>query len=172
MTRLVIALVLLSCGGCVASPALLAEARAGADPAPCRVPVDGATEPWREIRAQYVTFCVPASWRVSATRAEYGAGSIEWQFWVPREAVAFDRVTHSPTDSLRALETPGNTRRNHSTEMIGGHRARLWRDTGAGTLQTRATWASPAFAILGEARGEENVQLLWAVFHTVRFDAP
>lgn len=148
--------------------ALLLIAQLAAADVPCTVPVPEGSGEWKQVTAQNVTFCVPASWRVRGTRASYSGGTIRWQNTATQ---VMTRQSSGPQSiSGRTSPNSSQVRTERLPETIGGRQAEVWRQMGVGRLQTGVSFAqSPQFSITGEASGEEQVLLQLAVFRTVRF---
>ncbi len=146
---------------------LILIAQLAAADVPCTVPVPENTGEWKQVTAENVTFCVPASWRVRGTRASYAGGSIRWQLAALRTS-----MRSSGPQSITGASDPNSTQVRTETvpETIGGRQATILRQMGVGRLQTSVNFAQPPlFSITGEAAGEEHVAMQLAVYRTVRF---
>lgn len=161
--------------GSTASPD--AEAELAAPPPPCTVSVP-SDEPWREVRGNGFTFCVPASWRATgrsrdggpdASTWRGGGGSITWGTGAqgPRR-VFVSEVTVRAGQPLP--DPPGRVSR--FTEVIGGRRAQLWNNEFDGKHFTGATWTQPALYLEGEASDAGAARLQLEIYRTVRFAEP
>ena len=147
---------------------LLLIAQLAAADVPCTVPVPEDTGDWKQVSSTYVTFCVPASWRVRGMRASYTGGSIRWQNTSSQGTTRQASGPQSIGGGSSANSSPVRTER--LPENIGGRQAEVWRQMGVGRLQTGVAFAQPPqFSITGEASGEEQVLLQLAVYRTVRF---
>ncbi|MCC7003376.1 MAG: hypothetical protein IT357_14560 [Gemmatimonadaceae bacterium] len=149
---------------------LILLAQLAAADVPCTVPVPEGTGEWKQITAENVTFCVPATWRVRGTRASYAGGSIRWQHTANRVMIR-SGSTSSPQNISGSSNANSSPVRTESVpEIIAGRQATVMRQMGVGRLATSVNFTQPPpFSISGEAAGEEHVTIQLAVYRTVRF---
>jgi hypothetical protein len=153
---------------------------------PCNVAVEAARgAPWRLVRGEGFTFCVPTTWRAGARRTSAGVdahiwrggqGSITWgtgTYQPQRRTVTVTTVV--PASAVGGAGMPpappaGASRR--SAETIGGYVADVWSNQFEGTHYTGAVWTVPARVhITGESKSRVDADLQLAVYRTVRFVA-
>lgn len=183
MKRLVALVIVASaCGGGGAPPATTpatsgAAAMESSDQAwePCTVPVPEGTGQWKTVEITNVTFCVPASWQVSATQARATGNRISWVSGSQRLpfTVSGGPGGMSATSIANAGGSRGGTdmaRRVTEFERIGGQMASIWYEEGTGRVATGVSFTDirPAFTMTGDASGKANVELQLAVYRTVR----
>lgn len=154
---------------------------------PCNVAVEATRgAPWRLVRGEGFTFCVPATWRARARPTSAGVDARIW--WGGQGSVTWGTGTYRPQRRTVTVATAvpasaaggtgmppaplaGESRR--SAETIGGYVADVWSNRFEGTHYTGAVWTMPARVhITGEAKSSVEADLQLAVYRTVRFVAP
>jgi hypothetical protein len=135
----------------------------------CQVPVASSSqETWRQVTAEGFTFCVPSSWRQSASNTFRGEGG--WIRWGVGEYQP--TATGSFTVTVPAGQGPPTPpgRRNRFSESIGGSLAELWDNELQGTLYTGAQWRRPTpIYLLGQSTSQAVRAQQLQIYRTVRF---
>lgn len=141
----------------------------------CPVATPTSDVPWRLVRADGFTFCVPQDWApvgkpgkdgVAQQTWRSGAASITWRRgrYQP-ERVPF-RVQASPSSGTQPPQQPDMRRMR---EAIGGFAAELWIADLRSRFTTGAEWEEPtALHLVGEARRRADAELQLEIYRTVR----
>lgn len=184
MKRLLITLALLSACRSGSAPAgaepsavgSAAEVQAGSEEIQaCNVPVPANTGAWKRVDGTGFTFCVPVTWRISRTRANYAGGTLRWDNAPQRLPVTVQGGPSGRMSSTSIANGGGSSagttmaRRGSFSEMIGGQMATITREEGTGRVATGVSFRDPPLYFTGEASGQENVLLQIAVYRTIRF---
>jgi hypothetical protein len=133
---------------------------------PCPVVLEGVDmTDWQLVEAKGFTFCVPANWKVSGSRARFSGGNIQWKNGrAPDSRVAF-RVGEQASPEAMAALVPKRT----FSEIVNGTTAEFWTQSSNGTFNSGATWTAPAMYFTGTANGDAMIALQLNVYRTVRF---
>ena len=139
--------------------------RQAADPCPVTLDDVDVTE-WQLVNAKGFSFCVPAAWKVSGSRARFSGGTVEWKAGRLRKPDMAFRVGERMTPEQEWAVIPGTT----FPGTVDGRSVEFTRKVNRGNVQTIAVWSDPAVYFLGEANSEELAAVQLAVYRTVRFE--
>lgn len=178
---------------------LSAFASAGAQPAPqpevenCNVEVPtGGDVPWRLVRAEEFTFCVPGHWTESGKQTWSGDGvTVRWGTGKHRTATGPFTVTRVDTsvvggggmrrppvsDAGRGappargpVQTFGAADRQRLAETTGGAVDEMWSQTRQGKFHTGVNWSGPKrIHLVADAEAQLLTNLHFEIYRTVRF---
>ncbi len=140
-----------------------------------------AAAPWREIRGDGFTFCLPPGWRRASDVNGYTDrdGTIAWarngrpvDITSSRPVVAIVRGA-SPSDvpqlGVQEVQTTTCPAAVPEPEQIGDHAALLRSSECRGSYNTSASWSEPALLFAGVAPSAASAARQLAIYRTVRF---
>ena len=133
---------------------------------PCPEAVTPAEHgPWRLVREDEFTYCVPEEWSRSGVRGwQWGAGELEWN-WRPRAVRVARRRSRG-----RNLGPPPASPPRETRELIGESLVEIsiWEDPGA--YRSLARWSDPMeLFFMGGGQTPEAGEVVRLVYRTVRF---
>ncbi|HEX2095331.1 MAG TPA: hypothetical protein VHG28_23245 [Longimicrobiaceae bacterium] len=144
-------------------------------PCPAGVQIPGGA-PWRLVRGDGFTFCVPPSWRPAGPVPSPGADAQVWRggdgtlHWSPgplRTSTRTVTVMRREGDPLPRSET------RRFSEVIDGSPAELWSNRYGEKRFTGAEWTRPRpVHFTGESESAATAALQLDVYRTVRFTRP
>jgi hypothetical protein len=139
-----------------------------AQPVPCTVPVASSDEPWQQVSGQGFTFCIPASWRVTARNTVRGEGG--WVRWGTGEHRSTEVGTMTVTMPAGSPPPTPPGRVNRFSETIAGYVAELWDNEFEGKFYMGAQWQRPAPMYLqGQSTNLRGRDRQLEIYRTVRF---
>jgi len=161
----------LACGAASPKPRPLAA---------CPLPDSGtATAPWRLVRGNGFTFCLPPGWGPSSGGAWAGVdGVIKWAqdgrpiSFEGRQSVEVIRdvpVSELPRLLAEARQTTPCPVASPRVETIDGRTATLRSTSCNGAYNTSAHWSQPILLFAGIASSQRSAEVHFAIYRTVRF---
>jgi hypothetical protein len=164
LMRLPLVLLLIGLTACASGGA---SSRDDAPVVACQVPVASSPQQtWRQVSAEGFTFCVPPSWRQSASNTFRGEGG--WIRWGVGQFRPTATATTTVTVPAGQLPLPAG-RQNRFSESIGGSIAELWDNELEGTLYTGAQWTRPSVYLFGQSTSPAVRLQQLQIYRTVRF---
>jgi hypothetical protein len=165
--------------GTAAGSAGVAAQEPTQEPEPCNlVELAELEPPWRLVRAEGFTLCVPGDWHPTSKRSAKGIDARTWRVhggeitWgtagVERAKVPFV-VSAASRRRMQPLPPPATT--ESSKEEIAGHVAELSLTSAGGSYMTRVVWQGMPVTISGTAFTPALATLQHAIYRTVRFPA-
>lgn len=154
------------CGACASAPSPPnAAGGASAAATPCALTLPEVTEPWQQIDAPTLTFCLPPSWRQVNARTWRGQGTMTLNVGDPqRVPFRIGRVTAAGSEPI----TPSFPSRRF-TETIGGRAAEILVFGGTRGYTVYVSWTAPQVQMTGQAASSGLVDLHLSIARTVRF---
>lgn len=131
---------------------------------PCPEAVTPAEHgPWRLVREDEFTYCVPSEWSRSGVRGwRWGAGELEWNWRLTAVRVVRRRE--------RGLGAPPPSPPRQTRELIGEYLVEIsiWENPGA--YRSMARWSDPMdLFFIGGGQTTEAGEIVRLVYRTVRF---
>lgn len=129
---------------------------------------DVADDPWREVRGDGFTYCVPSTWNPIGARAQRWTSNAVDVAWGDASAFGERRPFVVAT---RGGERGGTFGSRVVTESVDGATVRLEIADGAqsSTWQAAASWLEPSLRFQAVARSASASQEVLGVIRSVRF---
>jgi len=137
---------------------------------PCDVPVDTTSGAWQLVDTDEVTFCVPATWKVSKRRATYRGMTVEWRTGTPSNRAKKPFVVGQVMSGGMPVAGGGAPAFRGASEraVIAGRTVELKTEGDGSRVSSRAVWSDPNFYFDGSARTEDEARSLWEIYRTAR----
>lgn len=137
---------------------------------PCDMPVDTSKGVWRLVDTEEVTFCVPATWKVSKRRATYRGMTVEWRSGTPSNGTKKPFVVGQVMSGGMPVAGGGAPAFRGASEraVVAGRTVELKTEGDGSRMISRAVWTDPNFYFDGTARNEDEARGLWEIYRTAR----